>query len=108
NIAGAGAAFVAHGILAGDGAGAGVGDDLHVRVGVGRQARLGRDLVVAPDAQPAPARRLGSLEVGEGEVVFGVPPAVVGAAEGAERANVDHDGSPNGRSLRRAVWKPYR
>jgi hypothetical protein len=54
------------------------------------EAGAGGDLVIIPDAQLAPLLALGVVVAGEAEVVLGVQPTVVGAAEGVERSNVDH------------------
>ena len=55
HVAGLGAALVAHVVAVGDRALADIGDDLHVAVRVRVEAGAGGDLVVVPDAQPAPA-----------------------------------------------------
>ena len=81
HVAGLGAALVAEAVLVGDRALAHVGDDLHVGVRVRRKAGVRRDLVVVPDPQRAPAHPLGVVIVGEGEMMLGLQPAVVGAAE---------------------------
>ena len=84
HIAGAGAALVAHRILVRDRAGADVGHDLHVAVRMRRKTTLRGDLVVVPDADPAPAHAAGIVIAGEGEMVAGIEPAVVGMAEAGE------------------------
>ena len=89
HVAGAGAALVAHRILVGDRAGADVGDDFHVAVRMRRKAALRGDLVVVPDADPAPAHAGRVVIIGEGEMVAGIEPAVVGVAEAVEFADVD-------------------
>jgi len=48
------------------------------------------DLVVVPDAQRAPAHALRIAVVGKGEMVAGVEPAVVAAAQAVERPAFDH------------------
>src|SRR5690606_38328754 len=63
-------------------------------VRVRREARAGGDLVVVPDAQAAPVDPLRVLVLGEGEVMAGVEPAVVGMAEGGEGADFDHGETP--------------
>src|SRR6185369_2518738 len=90
DVAGGGAALVAERILMGDRAGPDVGHDLHVAVRMRREATLRRDLVVVPDADPAPAHAARVVIIGEGEMVAGVQPAVVGMAETVEFADVDH------------------
>jgi hypothetical protein len=90
NIAGDGAALVAQAVLMGDGPVADIGDDLHVRVRVRREAGPGGDLIVIPNPQIAPAHPLGIIVVGEGEVMFGVQPAMVGAAERFKGSAFDH------------------
>ncbi len=61
-----------------------VGDDLHVGVRVRREAGLRRDLVVVPHPDRAPAHAVRVVVAGEREVVVGLEPAVVGAAERAK------------------------
>jgi hypothetical protein len=73
-----------------DRAGADIGDDFHVAVRVRGEARLRRNGIVVPDAQRAPAHPLRIVIIGEGEVVTGIEPAVVGVAQRVEFANVDH------------------
>src|SRR5262249_13104098 len=80
-VARLGAALVAERVLVSDRTLADIGDDLHVRVGMRRKAGVRCDLVVVPDAQGAVADIGGSGIVREGEVMFGLQPAVVGAPE---------------------------
>ena len=68
----------------GDGALADIGDDLHVGVRVGREARIGSDLVVVPHSERAMAEALGVVIAGEGEMMLGLQPAVVCAAKGGK------------------------
>ncbi len=93
------AAFVAEAVLVRDRALADVGDDLHVGVRMRREAGVGGDLVVVPDAKRAPAHALGIVVVGEGEVVLGLQPAVVGAAEARKGTFLNHDGPPGAAGL---------
>ncbi|MNE82382.1 hypothetical protein D3C80_1791020 [compost metagenome] len=74
----------------GDRALADVGDDFHLFMRMRREAGAGGDLVVIPDSQWAPAHALGVVVLGEREVVLGVQPAVVGAAELLEGSAFDH------------------
>src|SRR5438309_3574651 len=67
-----------------------VRDDLHVAMRMWREAALGTDGIVVPDADAAPAHAPRIVVVCEGEVVVRVKPAVVRVAEAAEWANVDH------------------
>ncbi|MNT19068.1 hypothetical protein D3C72_1543050 [compost metagenome] len=90
HVAGLGAALVAQVVLVGDGPLADVGDDFHVLVRVRREAGLGGDLVVVPDAQLAPAHPLAVVVAGEGEMVTGIEPAVVGATQFGEGTYFDH------------------
>ena len=90
HVAGRRAALIAHRILMADRAGADVGDDLHVRMGVRRKAGAGGDLVVVPHPDRAPAHPDGIMIAGEGEMVAGLQPAMVGMAERVEGSNVDH------------------
>jgi len=73
-----------------DRAGANVSDDFHVAMGMRREAAPGRDPVVVPDSDRAPAHAGGIVIAGEGKVMAGIKPAVVGMAKAAERSNVDH------------------
>jgi hypothetical protein len=59
HVSGFGSAFIAETVLVRHRAFANVGDDFHVRVRVRRKARVGRDLVVVPDAQRAPTHSRG-------------------------------------------------
>jgi hypothetical protein len=63
-------------------------------VGVRREARVGRDLVVVPDAQRAPARSRGIVVVGKGKVVLGLQPAAIFSRELVEWSTFDHRYSP--------------
>src|SRR5436305_10170066 len=67
-----------------------IGDDLHVAMGMGREAGVGGDLVVIPDPQGAVAHIVGVVVAAEREVMFCLEPAVVGAAEFVERSEFDH------------------
>jgi hypothetical protein len=58
--------------------------DFHVRVRLGREARVGRDLIVVPDAQRAPTDSRGVDIVCEGEMVLGLQPAVIFSFEFVE------------------------
>ena len=60
------------------------------RCGCGGKPLFAGDPVVVPDADPAPAHARGVVIAGEGEMVAGVEPAVVGVAEAVEFADVDH------------------
>ena len=90
DVAGARATLVAKRILVGDRARADIGHDLHVAVRMRRKAALGRDLVVVPNANRAPAHALGIVIIGEGKMMAGVQPAVVGVAEAVEFADFYH------------------
>ena len=90
DIAGGGPALIAERILVSDRAGPDIGQDFHVAVRVRREARPGGDPVVVPDPDPAPAHPGGVMIAGEGKMVAGVEPAVVGVAERCEGADVDH------------------
>jgi hypothetical protein len=91
DVASLGAALVAQAVLVGDGPLADIGDDLHVGVGMGRKARVRRDLVVVPHAQGAVVHVRGIVVAGEREVMLGLEPAVVGAAELREGFAGDHE-----------------
>src|SRR5690606_34254980 len=91
-VAGLGASVVAEVVAVADGALADIGDDFHVAVRMWRKAGAGGDLVVVPDAQAPPVDPLRIMVFGEGEVVTGIEPAVVGMAEAGKRAYFDHGG----------------
>jgi len=90
HIARFGAALVAQAVLVGDGAFTDIGDDFHVGVGMGRETRAGGDGVVVPHPQRAPAHAGRIVVAGEGKVVLGIEPAVVGTAKGLEGTAFDH------------------
>src|SRR5262249_54873799 len=90
HVAGLGAALVAERILMGDRTVANVGDDLHVGMRMRRKAGVRRDLVIVPDAQRAVAHVLRVIVVGEREVMPGLEPAVIGAAELCKWFELDH------------------
>src|SRR5262249_38319463 len=85
------AAAVALVVFVGDRALADIGDDLHVGMGMRRETAVGRDRVVVPDPERAPAHASGVIIIGEGEMVLGIQPAMVLAAERIEGSDVDHD-----------------
>ena len=97
-----GAALVAEAVLMGDRALPHIGDDLHIFMRVRRKPGLRRDLVVVPDAQRAPPHALGVAVIGKREMMAGLQPAMVAAAEAVERPAFDHDMSPR----RRSAWLP--
>ena len=66
-----------------------------------RKAGVRRDLVVVPDAQRADAHALRIIIIGEGEMVLGIEPAMVGAAQAFERSAFDHVNAPFGGGLTR-------
>src|SRR6185437_5460294 len=94
HVARLGAAFVAEAVPVADRAFAHVGDDLHVRVRMRREAALRRDGVVVPHAQRTPAHALGVVVAGEREMMFRLEPAVVGSAQAVEWSAFNHGGSP--------------
>ena len=65
----------------GDGSVAHIGDDLHVGVGMRREAGMRRDLVVVPHPDRAPAHALGIVVAAEREMMLGLEPTMVGAAK---------------------------
>jgi hypothetical protein len=83
----------------GDGACSDIGDDFHVAVRVRGEAGLGRDQVIIPDAETTPAHALRIGVLREGEMVVGVKPAMVGAAEGFKRPDFDHWDLPVGNAV---------
>src|SRR5690606_40735141 len=68
-------------ILVGDSPFAHVGDDFHVVVGMRRKTAVRRDGVIVPDPQATPVHTLRIVVFGEGKVVLGIQPAVIGGAE---------------------------
>ncbi|MGY4598747.1 hypothetical protein ACVWXL_006493 [Bradyrhizobium sp. GM22.5] len=90
HVARFGAAFVAEAVLMGDRALAHIGDDFHVGVGMGGKAGVRRDLVVVPDPQGAVTHVVGVVMACEGEMMLGIEPAVIGAAELCEGSEFDH------------------
>src|SRR5208282_5942385 len=94
HVAGYGAALVAEAVLMGDRTLADIGDDLHVGVRVRWKPGVGRDRVVIPHSQRAPAHALGVMVVGEREMVLGVEPTVVRTAQAFEGSAFDHLSSP--------------
>ena len=94
DVSGFGSAFIAETVLVRHRAFANVGDDFHVRVRVRRKARVGRDLVVVPNAQRAPTHSRGIVVVCEGEMVLGLQPAVIFSSEFFEWSVFDHRSSP--------------
>jgi hypothetical protein len=85
-----GAALVAEMVLVRDRAFDHVGHDLHVAMGMRREAGLRRDAVVVPHAQAAPVHALGIAVLGEAKMEVGVEPAVVRLAQLRERSTFDH------------------
>ncbi len=65
--------------------------DLHVGVrNAAGKAGAGRDRIVVPNADVAPAHPRGIMIAREREMMLGVEPAVIGATEAAEGTTVDH------------------
>ena len=60
------------------------------RMRMRREAGIRRDLVVIPHPDRAPAHALRIVIAGEREVVLGLEPAVVGAAQALECSYLDH------------------
>ena len=54
-------------------------------------AWAGGDRVVIPHADPPPAHAVGIVVAGEGKMMAGIEPAMVGMAERFEFADVDHE-----------------
>src|SRR5690606_18213346 len=92
HIAGHGAATVALVVLVADRAFAHIGDDFHVRVRMRREAGAGSDGVVVPHPQRAPVHARRVLVPGEGEMVLGIEPTMIGSTEAGKRATFDHGG----------------
>src|SRR3954470_15334384 len=88
----------------GDRALADIGDDFHIGVRMGGKAGVRGDLVVVPHPQRAVAHIVGVIMAAEGEVMFGLQPAVVGAAEFCKRSEFDHESAP----LNFGRWAPWR
>lgn len=90
NVAGTGAALVAHRILVRDRARADIGDDLHVLVRMRRETGIGADFVVVPHPDRAPAHPGGVVIIGEAEMVPRIEPTVIGMAEAGKGSFLDH------------------
>lgn len=73
-----------------DGARTDVGNDPHVPVRMGVEARTGRNLVVGPRPQRAEAHPHRVLVAAKALEVTGIQPAVLEVPEGAERPYLDH------------------
>src|SRR6185312_1740416 len=84
------APLVAEVVAMGDGAGADIGDDLHVPVRMRVEASAGRNLVVVPDPERAEAHPVGVMVISEAEVMARVQPLVLKAPKARERPHVDH------------------
>ncbi|MCY1375910.1 hypothetical protein D9M69_633600 [compost metagenome] len=91
NVARFGAAFVAEVVFVGNRAFTNVSDDFHVPVGVFREAGAGGDHVIVPHSQVAPVHTFWVVVLGERKVMMSIQPAVVGAAQGVERSEFEHD-----------------
>jgi hypothetical protein len=91
HVTGFSPALIAQVVGVTDGAFAHIGDDFHVTVRMLWKARTWRDNVVVPHAKVAPVHALGVVVFGEREVVMGIKPAMVGAAQGVERSKFKHD-----------------
>src|SRR5437879_10596119 len=83
-------ALVAEAVLVRDRAFADIGDDFHVGMGMGGKAAIRLDLVVVPHPQRAVAHIFGIVVAAEREMVLGLQPAVVGAAEFCKWSEFDH------------------
>ena len=90
DVAGSRAAFVAQTILVGDRAGAHESDDFHVVMRMRGKAGAGRNGVIVPNPDCAPAHAGGIAVVGEREVMAGIKPAVIGVAKASEWTDFDH------------------
>src|SRR5258706_4275423 len=90
DVTGLGSTFVAETVLVRHRALPDVRHDFHVCVVVRRKARVGRDLVVVPDAQRAPAHSRGVVEVSKGKVVPGLQPSAIFSCELVEWSAFDH------------------
>src|SRR5450432_1134894 len=71
-----------------------ISDDFHVGVRMGGKAGVWRDLVVVPHPQRTMAHIFGVVMAAKGEVVLGLQPAMVRAAELCERSEFDHENTP--------------
>ena len=94
NVACLGPPGVAQAVLVGDGALGHVGDDLHIGVRMRPKACAARDLVVVPHPQPTPMHAGVSVVIREREVMLGLQPAMMAAAESAEGSQFNHNGLP--------------
>src|SRR5258707_9807839 len=100
-----GSAFVAEAVSMGHRALTDIGDDFHVGVRVRRKPCVGRDLVVIPDAQRAPAHSRGIVVVGKGKVLLGFQPAAIFGGELVEWPAFNHGRVPRW-CLPTDLWTP--
>ena len=93
HVAGGGAPAVAAVVHVGDGAGAHIGDDLHVAVRMRVEPGAGADGIVVPDPE-RPESHAPRVVVGaEAEMVLGIEPVILEPAQTLERAYLDHRSS---------------
>ena len=90
DVARLGTACIALVVTVTDCAFADVGDDFHVRMRMWRETCVRLDGVVVPHAHCAPAHAVRIIIAGEREVMLGIEPAMVCAAELVEGSNVNH------------------
>ena len=90
NIAGFGAAFIAHAVLMGNRPLADIGDDFHVAMRVRVKPLPRRDFIIIPNAQPPPIHALSIAVMPEGEMMIGIEPTEIGLAQAFKGTEFDH------------------
>ena len=90
DVAGNGSPGVAEAVLVADRSLSHIGDYFHVAMRMGRKAGVRGDRVIVPDAQRSPVHASRVVIIGEREMVPGVQPAEIVAAEPSEWPKFDH------------------
>src|SRR5262245_18761808 len=74
----------------GDGTVADISDDLHVRMRMGWEPGVRRDLIVVPHTKGTPVHALRVVVARKREMMLGLEPTVVGSAKGSKRSYLDY------------------
>ena len=91
NIARLCAADIAKAVLVGDRTFAHISDNFHVGMAMGIKASAGGNLVIIPHPDCAPLGPLWVMIVAKGEMMAGVEPAILKAAQTVELAFLNHN-----------------